>query len=231
MGILERRGREKAERKSLIMQCTKELILEYGVEKVSMENIAQKAELSKATLYLYFPSKDVLFNEICEEAARKFSEEVKSRTETGISGLDALKRFWVSYLEIYGESEDMIIFFKMRHFVAPASSFIPAGEDPESSSCSSQVFYFLLKKMIEQGMDEGTFEAGTDAGLVARTIISLFSYTVENAANMPRGARKPALIIGELRDIFQVILRGIAREGIDRSCLILSELGFENGRN
>lgn len=223
MGIPERKEREKAERKRRIMQCTKELILEYGVEAVSMEDIAQKVELSKATLYLYFPSKDVLFNDICEGAACRFSEEVKSRMK-GVSGLDALKRFWASYLEIYGESEDMIIIFNMRHFTAPGFSFIAAGEDFESVSRTSYVFYYLLKKMIEQGIDEHTFEADTDAGLVARTVISLFSYTVENASKMPRTERKSALIIGELRNIFQVILRGIAREGIDRSALVLPEL-------
>jgi AcrR family transcriptional regulator len=35
------------------MRCAKELILGYGVEKVSMTEIAEKAELSKAVLYLY----------------------------------------------------------------------------------------------------------------------------------------------------------------------------------
>jgi AcrR family transcriptional regulator len=218
MGIFERKERERAERRSLIMGCAKALILEHGVEKVSMGDIAKKAELSKGTLYLYFPSKDVLFADICEEAAAKFSEYVESRLEGGISGLEALKRYWLSYLEIYGESEDLFILFNMRHFLAPEGSFISLEEN---AGTASYVFYYLIKRMIEQGISEGTFDEGIESGLVVKTIIALFSQAVENAAKLPRTARKSALIIDELKTVFQIMLRGIAREGIDRSLLVL----------
>ncbi|WP_010255979.1 TetR/AcrR family transcriptional regulator [Treponema primitia] len=229
MGIFERKGREKAERRNLIMGCAKKLILEYGVEKVSMEDIAKQAELSKGTLYLYFSGKDELFSEICEESAAKFSEYVQSRLEGGISGLEALKRYWLSYLEMYGESEDLFILFNMRHFLAPADSFISLEEN---AGTASYVFYYLIKKMIEQGIREGTFEQDTESGLVVKTIIALFSQAVENAAKLPRTARKSALIIDELKTVFQIMLRGIAREEIDRSCLVLPDLNtFTNNKD
>jgi hypothetical protein len=75
--------------------------------------------------------------------------------------------------------------------------------------------------MIEQGIIEGTFDKDTDPGLVVKTIIALFSQAVENAAKLPRTARKSALVIDELKTVFQIMLRGIAREGIDRSLLLL----------
>ncbi|GHV28231.1 hypothetical protein AGMMS4952_11390 [Spirochaetia bacterium] len=221
MGIFERKEREKAERRSLIMGCAKELILEHGVEKVSMDDIARKAELSKGTLYLYFSGKDVLFSAICEESAARFSEYVQSRMEEGISGLEALKRYWLSYLEIFGESEDLFILFNMRQFLAPTGSFISIEEN---AGTASYVFYNLLKEMIEQGIRDGAFEKDTDSGLVVRIIITLFSQAVENAAKLPRTARKSALVIDELKTVFQILLRGIAREGIDRSCLVLPEM-------
>jgi AcrR family transcriptional regulator len=221
VGIFERKEREKAERRSLIMGCAKELILERGVEKVSMDDIARKAELSKGTLYLYFSTKDVLFNAICEESAARFSEYVQSRLVGGISGLEALKRYWTSYREIFGESEDLFILFTMRQFLAPSGSFISLGEN---GGAASYVFYYLLKEMIEQGKAEGTFEKDTDSGMVVRAIITLFSQAVENAAKLPRTARKSALVIDELKTVFQILLRGIARDGIDRSCLILPEI-------
>ncbi|MFP3040951.1 TetR/AcrR family transcriptional regulator [Treponema primitia] len=225
MGIFERKGREKAERRSLIMGCAKKLILEYGVEKVSMEDIAKQAELSKGTLYLYFSGKDELFSEICEESAARFSEYVQSRLEGGISGLEALKRYWLSYLEMYGESEDLFILFNMRQFLAPADSFISLEEN---AGTASYVFYHLIKKMIEQGISEGTFEKDIESGLVVKTIIALFSQAVENAAKLPRAARKSALIIDELKTVFQIMLRGIARVEIDRSCLVLPDLSTFN---
>jgi AcrR family transcriptional regulator len=221
VGIFERKEREKAERRSLIMGCAKGLILEHGVEKVSMGDIAKKAELSKGTLYLYFPSKDVLFSAICEESAARFSEYVQSRLAGGISGLEALKRFWISYLETYGESEDLFIIFNMRQFLAPADSFISLGDKADAPSF---VFYHLLKKMIEQAESEGIFEQDIESDLVVRAIIAIFSQAVESAAKLPRTARKSALVINELKTIFQIMLRGIAREGIDRTRLVLPDL-------
>jgi hypothetical protein len=104
--------------------------------------------------------------------------------------------------------------------LAPAGSFISLEEN---GGAASYVFYYLLKEMIEQGIHDGTFEKDTESGLVVRTIITLFSQTVEKAAKLPRTARKSALVIDELKTVFQIILRGIAREGIDRSCLVLPE--------
>jgi len=59
MGISERREREKTERRKAILDCARSLILSQGVQRVSMEDIARKAELSKATVYLYFSSKEL----------------------------------------------------------------------------------------------------------------------------------------------------------------------------
>ena len=46
MGITERREREKTERRRAILNCARELILLQGVDRVSMDDIARKAELS-----------------------------------------------------------------------------------------------------------------------------------------------------------------------------------------
>ena len=105
MGITERREREKIERRKAILNCARELILLQGVEQVSMDDIARKAELSKATLYLYFSGKEIIFNEICEEAAKGFLEHFKLFPENGVTGIKALKCFWRGYVERFGSSE------------------------------------------------------------------------------------------------------------------------------
>jgi AcrR family transcriptional regulator len=222
MGITERKEREKAERKGLIMRCTKELILERGVERVSMMDIAGRTELSKATLYLYFTSKEELFKAICDEAGNRFVEYVRSRLRPGLSALEALKIYWMSYLDMYGESEDMLIMFNIQHFLAPAFPFIQIEESPESSGYSYAV-YDMIKNMVEQGIAEGTFEPDIKPEVASRTFITLFSYIVENAARMPKAGRKSQFIVEEMKNIFGIMLRGLARNGFDRSRLVLPE--------
>jgi len=221
MGVSERKERERAERRKMIMNCAKDLILSHGVEGVSMRDIAQKTELSKATLYLYFPSKDDLLNEICEESATVFIESVRPQLEIGITGLEALKRYWAVYLEIFGRSNEMLLLFNLRRFLFPSLPLNPGGENPDTAVRYTYMLYYHIKDMIDQGVAEGSFDTATDSDMVTRTIISLFSYIVENAAKLPKNERTSSSVIEEMRNIFQIILRGIAREGIDRSCLYL----------
>jgi AcrR family transcriptional regulator len=217
MGITERRERERLERKALIMRCAKELILELGAEKVSMMEIAKRAELSKATLYLYFSSKDVLFKEICDTAGNHFFEVLKARMKPGLSAMDIIQLYWNCYLEMFGESDEIIIIFSMKHFLAPDYPFISL--DDESDSLTAFEFYSTLKMMISQGIAEGTFNPDMDPGLISRTILSIFSNIVENAARLPKSDRHRQ-IIREMQNIFQVVLRGIVREGFDKSLLV-----------
>jgi AcrR family transcriptional regulator len=61
MGIHERKKREKEKRRQVIMSAAGKILSEKGFEKSTMEDIANEAELSPGTLYLYFKSKNDLF--------------------------------------------------------------------------------------------------------------------------------------------------------------------------
>jgi AcrR family transcriptional regulator len=220
MGISERKEREKNERKALIMHCARDLILELGVEKVSMMDIAQRAELSKATLYLYFPGKEELFAELCDEAGWDFVEYIRSRLRPGLSALESLRILWVSYLEMFGVSEDLMILMcnSIRNYLNAAFPLI--DEKPE---VPASILYSILKGILEQGIGEGVFEPSINPGMLSRTIIVLFSYVIDNAARILPELRKTQGINHEMKTIFEIILRGIAREGLEHSRLILPE--------
>lgn len=222
MGILERKEREHSQRRLQIMDCTKALILEQGSGKVSMMEIAARAELSKATLYLYFPSKETLFREICEEAGRQFNAFFQSRLRPGLSALESLKLVWRCFLEMFGASDDIFIFFSMKQYLAPAFPFIPLQEGESPPGDSSYLFYGMIRDLIAQGAAEGFFDPAVDPGMVARTILSLFSYMVENTAKLTGPERRSLAVIEELQSVLQIILRGIAGEKTDRSSLLFS---------
>jgi AcrR family transcriptional regulator len=218
MGIAERKERERAERKALIIDCTKELILKYGAEAVSMGDIAKRAELSKATLYLYFPGKDLLFQDICNEAAVRFIAYYRSRVRPGISALDALKLYWRCYLDFFCKSDDMILIFNMIRYIAPGYPFIAIDRDEvPAAGAPSYEFFDIIKNLVDQGIAEGTFEPEINSAVFSHTILSLFSLIIENAAESAHPPR------AAMKNIFQIMLRGIAREGIARSLLVLGD--------
>jgi AcrR family transcriptional regulator len=217
MGISERREREKAERRMAILECAKELILQKGVEKLSMEEIAQKAELSKATIYLYFSGKDVLLNEICENSAKAFLEHFKPIAESGLTGLQALQQFWSGYVELFGNSNDMLIVFEIRNFLNPGNPFVLL----ESEQNSQQVSAVLeaLKGIIDQCKAEGVFDPNLDSALATQMVLSMFSSSMYNANRIPAESRKAPVIVDEITNSLRIVLQGFAQEGVDRSRL------------
>jgi len=217
MGITERREREKNERRRAILNCARELILLQGVDRVSMEDISRKAELSKATLYLYFSGKEIIFNEICEEAARVFLGHFKPLLETGVSGMEGLKCFWRGYIELFGNSDEMLIVFKVRQFLNPGLPFVSMEEQSKSPNVDN--ILAIMKTLIDQCKAEGLFDPNLDSGLATRLLLSMFSNSINNTSRLPPEARKSPALLKEMAKCFQIIIYGFAREGIARSSL------------
>ena len=57
----KRRGRPRSEKAhTAILEAATELLLEQGLEAVSMDEVAERAGVSKATIYRWWPSKQTL---------------------------------------------------------------------------------------------------------------------------------------------------------------------------
>jgi AcrR family transcriptional regulator len=61
MGIQERKKRERERRRQQIIVAAKRVFSKKGFSRTTMEDIANEAELSPGTLYLYFKNKDELY--------------------------------------------------------------------------------------------------------------------------------------------------------------------------
>jgi len=221
MGITERREREKNERRRAILNCARELILLQGVDQVSMEDIARKSELSKATLYLYFSGKEIIFNEICEEAARVFLDHFKPLLETGVSGMEGLKCFWRGYVELFGNFDEMLIIFKVRSFLSPGLPFV--STEGQSKSPNVDNILAIMKTLIDQCKSDGIFDPNLDSEMATRLLLSMFSNTIDSTARLPVEARKSPALLKEMAKALQIIVYGFAREGIGRSSLNITE--------
>ena len=77
MGIQERKEREKERRRQQIMVAAKRIFANKGFGRATMEDIANEAELSPGTLYLYFRSKD----ELCVSLSLRVLEYLLIRME------------------------------------------------------------------------------------------------------------------------------------------------------
>jgi AcrR family transcriptional regulator len=76
MGIAERRERERERRRQDILMAAWEVAETVGWGPFSMEQVAQRAELGRATLYGYFESLDALVVALAEQALDAFSQQL-----------------------------------------------------------------------------------------------------------------------------------------------------------
>jgi AcrR family transcriptional regulator len=76
-----RRGRPRSEEARLaILDTTAELLLERGLAGASMDTVAERAGVSKATIYRWWPSKEIL---ALEAVYRAWSDVDASEPDTG----------------------------------------------------------------------------------------------------------------------------------------------------
>jgi len=202
-------------RRSTILGCTRELILARGVENVRMEDIAEKSELSKATLYLHFPSKEAIFGDICDESARDFFEYLKTIPASGHSGMQAIRFLWQGYVKLFGSSNEMLIAFRIRSYL----DSWPADDRRKVESPHIGAIFAALHAMVEQCKADGIFDSGLDSAKAVQMMLLLFSDIIRDASSLPLGERNSPAIVGEMTKTFQILIRGFASEGTEHSLL------------
>ena len=101
MGILERKLREKEQRRSMIIDCAMEIFSEKGIGSTSMDEIAVRAEFSKATLYLYFRNKEELVIHAMLRVVSSFIELLQTKMAETEDETGKLHKVGEAYLEYY----------------------------------------------------------------------------------------------------------------------------------
>lgn len=67
--------------KTNILNAAKKLFMEKGIVKTTMDDIAKESEYSKSTIYVYFKSKDEIYNNIVYEYMVMLKEAVLKITD------------------------------------------------------------------------------------------------------------------------------------------------------
>jgi len=75
-----RREREKQERRAAILAAAEQVIIARGFAEASVDGIAREAGLAAGTVYLYFPNKEALLQELLGGKIRQLNEAVAAET-------------------------------------------------------------------------------------------------------------------------------------------------------
>jgi len=95
-------------KEELIIDSAEEVFARFGYKKSTMEDIAVQAHIGKATLYYYFPSKEVIFGEVIHKDSEQFRSKL-NEAAASVETPEAKIRAYVAARMIH--LEDMSKFY------------------------------------------------------------------------------------------------------------------------
>jgi AcrR family transcriptional regulator len=156
MGIQERKEREKERRRQQIMVAAKRVFSDKGFNKATMEDIAQEAELSPGTLYLYFKNKEELYASLSLRILQYLLirvEHVNEDKETDPE--EKLKALMDAMYDVY--EFDPLIIINMFHLQSSETLRNLSPQLMEEIKNLSRKSLGAIAKIFENGVEKGLF--------------------------------------------------------------------------
>jgi AcrR family transcriptional regulator len=113
MGVRERKQREYAKRKNLILDTARRFFKRRGFSSVTIDDIASEIEFSKGTIYSHFESKEEIFAQLLLDQLDKLTVVLGQAAASCSSSEDGVRRALDAYLNFYEQNSDygQLMFF------------------------------------------------------------------------------------------------------------------------
>ncbi len=160
------------ERKEQITEAASKVFAEQGFDKARMDDIAQEANLSKGTLYLYFKSKDAIITHLLDRLFQREFADLYLLESDPRPAPEKLLSFADKIIgDIHGWSRVVPIMYEFLGRLFRQSIV------QEAFRKYMHTYLEMIIPIIQQGIDAGDFKAG-DAEEIAITIGALFEGTI-----------------------------------------------------
>jgi AcrR family transcriptional regulator len=160
VAVAARRKRERTARREAILDAAQELIASDGYHALRMDAVADAAELSKGTLYLYFENKDALCAAVATRLIDTFLPFLRSALDNANTGLEGVRALLQAYYEFTQDHPHNFRF---------ALAWLSAGERMDDSTESFQTYRLRVGQMLslvasslQRGQSDGSIRADVD---------------------------------------------------------------------
>lgn len=138
--------RRREQKKQDILEAALALFMEYGVQKVSISEIAQKANVSQVTIYNYFESKHKLTSDVFGYYINKTSDDFEKLIHSDIPFPEKIKQIIFNKKEISKQIHEEFYHFMMKEYATE-------GNIIEKIYLEKALPYFA--KLFEEGKEQG----------------------------------------------------------------------------
>jgi len=163
----KRELKRRQENKKYILEVAEKLFVKNGYRKTSMDDIADKAQFSKATVYRYFESKLDMFTQIVTNSIDEYREELIQITEEKTSAETRIKKVIHSILLYFQKKKNLarILFVErelLKKFVAVEKGghfFHPfkKKEIPKNVEYIFSDIFNHICRVMKEGISSGEF--------------------------------------------------------------------------
>ena len=170
--IAQRREEEKERRRGEIVDAAVSLYLDIGWEAATMDEVARRARLSRALVYVYFKDKGDLHFAIVERALRALRERFElaaSGQSTGLAKVQAIGRAYVAF------SREVPHYFNASSRFQSISPKVERRPQRKRSSRSGPSCARSAGGSIQAGIADGSIRK--DLGDPVMTGIALWGFT------------------------------------------------------
>lgn len=185
------------DKREAIVAAALDLFRHYGYRRTSMEDIARAASVAKGTLYLYFESKDQLFEAICRSLA---DELARALAEADARTLPLEEKLLALMEAKMGFVYDLIFSSPHASELIESTRQLPSAPFEEVTA----MFHDAVLRLVRQGVRNGELDpkrAGLTEKEAAETLIA--------AAIGAEKAADEATFRKQLRSIVRLTLRGL----------------------
>jgi len=156
------------ETKKKIIEGAEILFTENGYDSTTVQNICNKAEISKGAFFYHFPTKEFLFLEILDKYLSELDKRMNEIEKKSKNTLRAMEEMVIILEEIFITSEGKFTIF--LEFLRKASK---ETEIMKKISYQFQKYKKYVYEMIEKGKREENIKKEIDSEFISQLIISL----------------------------------------------------------
>ena len=145
-----RRERNAADKQRVILNGARAVFMALGFGGASMDAIADRAGVSKMTLYRYFESKEALFAGLIEECCAKILKQDPGVPLEGLAPRDALRHFGTQLLETVYAPETLalhrIVLAEVNRFPELGRLFYRSGPERNIQAVATYIENYMPDK-------------------------------------------------------------------------------------
>lgn len=204
------RRRRKDARPQELLDAALDLFVEKGFAATRAEEVAQRAGVSKGTLYLYYPSKEELLKAVIREhlGSRIAAGEAAVDQHDGTSAdllREVYSHWWQAVLASPSSGAFKLIVSEVRNFPELAGFYHREVVEPGER---------LIGRIVQRGVDSGEFEPVDVAAAVHSLVLPMVMLCLHKhslGACVPHQEGFDAVVF--IRQHIDLVLRGLARHG------------------